>query len=73
MNGKNKKEDSAQTKYRKYYNSGSTLDVEHLDHAIGWELAHNSQRCHFLIRSDSRLSSRQHAYPPWFIFTLSTE
>ena len=31
----------AQTKYRKYYKSGSTLDIGHFNHATGCEMAHN--------------------------------
>ena len=30
-------------KYRKYYKSGSTSDIGHFDHAMRWEMAHNSQ------------------------------
>ena len=47
----------AQTKYRKY-KSGSTSDIGHFDHTLGWEMAHSSCRRLFLIRNDSRLSCR---------------
>ena len=43
INGKNEQGDASQTKYRKYYKSGSTSDIRHFDHATGWEMAHNSQ------------------------------
>ena len=36
-----------QTKYRKYYKSGSPLDIAHFDHATRWEMAHNSWCCPF--------------------------
>ena len=39
--------DAAQTKCRKYYKSGSTLDIRHFEHALGWEMARNSQCCPF--------------------------
>ena len=52
INGENKQGDASQTKYRKYYKSGSTLDIGHFDHAMGWEMTHNSQHRPF---SDPKL------------------
>ena len=53
INVENKQGNANQTKYRKYYKSGSTSDIRHFDHTVVWEMAHNSQCCPFF-------------HPKWF-------
>ena len=62
-----------QTKYRKYYKSGSTSDIGNVDHATRWEMAHNSRLPPFFsteVISDFPAGS---SCPPRPIFTSSTE